>query len=174
MHPTHLKSLLMIFSLQKTYTRNEFGIKMHYLAIYWLYPPPPRIWSLRSHVPAHKTALKPFAMCFSTPKTYRRNKLSTETHYLGTYSVHPYPMEPWGSGSLTLKHPTALKPFPTHVATPKTYRRDELCMKMHYLAICCLHFYPIPGGLMKFEVTHSNASCCVETIFNVFLDPENL
>ena len=56
-------------------------------------PPPPRIWSLRSPVPAHKTAFKPFAMYFSTQKTYRRNKLSTETHFQ-SHSVHPYPMEP--------------------------------------------------------------------------------
>jgi len=113
-------------------------------------------------------------MCFSTPKTYRHNKLSTETHYLGTYSVHPYPMEPMSSGSLTLKHPIALKSFPTHVATRKTYRHNELGMKMHYLAICCFHPYPTPGGVMNFETTHSNAFYSFETISNVFLDPENL
>ena len=79
----------------------------------------------------------------------------------------------WGLRSPILAHPTALKPFPTHVATPKTYRRDELGMKMHYLAICCLYPYPTPLRPMKFEVTHTDTSYRFKTVSNIRIDPKN-
>ena len=73
-----------------------------------------------------------------------------------------------------LANPTALKPLPTHVATPKTYRRHEFGMKTHYLAICCLHPYPTPMGPMKFEVTHADTPYMFKIVSNLRIDPKNL
>ena len=73
-----------------------------------------------------------------------------------------------------LMRSTALKPFPTHVATRNTYRYHELGMKMHYLAVCYFHPYSTPGGTMKFRVTHSDTFYRFETVSNILIDSENL
>jgi hypothetical protein len=52
--------------------------------------------------------------------------------------------------------------------------RDELGIKMHYLAIYYVHPYPTQGGLIKFKITNFDASYSSETVSNIRIDPENL
>ena len=61
-----------------------------------------------------------------------------------------------------------------YLSPQKTYRCNELGAKTHYLAVCDIHPYPTSGGLMKFEITHSDVPYILETASNIRIDPENL
>ena len=169
----------MNLSTPKTYRRDELGNTAYDLSTHSVHPTPPPLEPMKFRFTNFQASynFETIFNVFLDPEYIIMQRIKRQNAFFR--HIQYAPLTPphgssWGLRSPILTHPIALKPFPTHVAAPKTYRRHELGMKNAFLAICCLHPYPTPLGFMKFEVTHFDAPDRFKNVSNLRIDSKNL